>query len=50
LQVAKASLNGTTATQITLLTSAERVEEIARLLSGAQVSEAARKTAEELLG
>jgi DNA repair protein RecN (Recombination protein N) len=50
LQVAKASLNGTTATQITLLTSAERVEEIARLLSGAQVTEAARKTAEELLG
>jgi DNA repair protein RecN (Recombination protein N) len=49
LQVAKASLNGTTATQITLLTSAERVEEIARLLSGAQVTEAARKTAEELL-
>jgi DNA repair protein RecN (Recombination protein N) len=50
LQVSKSSLNGSTATQITLLSATERVEEIARLLSGAQVSEAARKTAEELLG
>lgn len=49
LQVSKSSLNGSTATQITLLSATERVEEIARLLSGAQVSEAARKTAEELL-
>lgn len=49
LQVSKASLNGITTTQIVALSQPERVEEIARLLSGAQVSEAARKTAEELL-
>ena len=49
LQVSKANMNGATVTQISTLSKTERVEEIARLLSGAQISEAARKTAEELL-
>jgi DNA repair protein RecN (Recombination protein N) len=48
-QVSKSNQNGTTSTQIVALSKTERVEEIARLLSGAQVSDAARKTAEELL-
>ena len=49
LQVVKTQNNGGTATQIKPLKDIERVEAIAQLLSGAQVSDAARKTAEELL-
>jgi DNA repair ATPase RecN len=41
--------NTQTQTVIEALSNTERVEAIARLLSGAQVSEAARKTAQELL-
>ncbi len=49
LQVSKSVFNGQTHTHIQRLEKSDRVEEIARLLSGKQVSDAARKTAEELL-
>ncbi len=49
LKVSKSSSAQSTETRLTYLTKTERVEEIARLLSGASISEAARKTAEELL-
>lgn len=49
LQVRKEVNNTQTQTVIEALSNTERVEAIARLLSGAQVSEAARKTAQELL-
>lgn len=48
-KVAKNTTSTSTETAITYLDANERVEEIARLLSGATISEAARKTAEELL-
>ncbi len=48
-KVSKTTVQNTTETEIKKLNAAERVEEIARLLSGATISEAARKTAEELL-
>ena len=48
-KVTKTTTTNSTETAITYLDANERVEEIARLLSGATISEAARKTAEELL-
>lgn len=50
LQVRKSSVNNQTNTHILQLTENERVEEVARLLSGERVSDSAKKTAEELLG
>jgi len=47
--VKKKIQNGTTVSEITLLSAEERVNEIARLLSGATISEAAKTTAQELL-
>lgn len=48
-KVTKTTTSTSTETAINYLDANERVEEIARLLSGATISEAARKTAEELL-
>ena len=48
-KVSKSSTAYRTETSLTYLNQEERIEEIARLLSGATISEAARKTAEELL-
>ena len=47
--VAKKDAENATITSVIKLTSAERVEEIARLLSGVHITEAARSTARELL-
>jgi DNA repair protein RecN (Recombination protein N) len=49
LHVAKGVARGRTATTVAPLTDAERVDEIARLLAGARVSETTRKQARELL-
>ena len=48
-KVTKTTIANSTETAINYLNAIERVEEIARLLSGATITEAARKTAEELL-
>ena len=48
--VHKCELNGTTVTQIRELSSDERIDEIAKMLSGANVTEAAREQARLLLG
>lgn len=47
--VAKATRKGKTETQVRLLDTAERVEEIARMLSGSQITDAARAAAQALL-
>ena len=49
LLIAKASEGTVTRTSVCLLTAAERREEIARMLSGAQVTDEARAQAERLL-
>jgi DNA repair protein RecN (Recombination protein N) len=48
-QVAKAARDGVVTTSITALTSAKRVEEIARMLGGITITEATRKHAAEML-
>ncbi len=48
-RVSKAETEEATITSVQKLTPAERVEEVARLLSGAHITEAARTTAKELL-
>ena len=48
-RVAKEDVENTTITSVQKLTPGERVEEVARLLSGAHITEAARNTAKELL-
>ena len=49
LRVAKLSDGKTTRTSVASLTAAERVEEIARMLGGVQVSDTAREHAREML-
>jgi DNA repair protein RecN (Recombination protein N) len=49
-RVEKAQSRGATTTQVKSLSEAERVEEIARMLSGAVVTEEARAAARSLLG
>ncbi|MCS7080339.1 MAG: DNA repair protein RecN [Chloracidobacterium sp.] len=49
LRVEKAVVNGRTQTAITSLDAAERVEELARILGGSVVTEAARQAARDLL-
>jgi DNA repair protein RecN (Recombination protein N) len=49
LQVMKSIQNGQSQTYIQELAKSDRIEEIARLLSGENASDAARKTAKELL-
>ena len=50
LRVAKASVGNRTATNVEILTVQERREEIARMLAGETIGEAARAAADELLG
>jgi DNA repair protein RecN (Recombination protein N) len=50
LRVAKASVGNRTATNVEILTVAERREEIARMLAGETIGAAARAAADELLG
>ena len=49
LRVAKSTDGRTTRTSLTHLTPVDRVEEIARMLSGANLTEASRKHAEQML-
>jgi DNA repair protein RecN (Recombination protein N) len=49
IAVDKATKSGRTITRVKTLTSTERVEEIARMLSGEEITPAARKHASELL-
>ncbi len=48
-QVAKAARDGVVATSITPLTSAKRVDEIARMLGGITITAATKKAAQEML-
>ena len=48
-RVSKKDEGNTTVTFVQKLTPSERVEEVARLLSGAHITDAARATAKELL-
>lgn len=50
LQVSKTQTNGATLSHIQALTRAERVEEIARMLGGIQITETTREHAKEMLG
>ena len=50
LLVAKAAARGRAATLVDLLDSPARREEIARMLAGETITEAARAAADELLG
>lgn len=50
LTVRKSNINKQTNTHILQLSKNQRVEEVARLLSGERISDSAKKTAEELLG
>lgn len=50
LQVSKSEQNGTTISRIRRLIQEERVEEIARMLGGLQITEATRNHAREMLG
>lgn len=50
LQVSKSEQNGTTISRIRRLSQEERVEEIARMLGGLQITEATRNHAREMLG
>jgi DNA repair protein RecN (Recombination protein N) len=47
--IAKKEAGGRTRTSIRRLTAAERTEEVARMLSGAKLTDASRKNAEQLL-
>lgn len=49
-QVSKAATNGVTLSHIRVLTPAERVEEIARMLGGVKITETTLKHAAEMLG
>ena len=49
-QISKTVMNGRTHTRVVRLTSAERVEEVARMIAGAVPTTAARAAARELLG
>ena len=49
-QVTKAATNGKVASRVNALGSAERVEEIARMLGGVKITETTRKHAAEMLG
>ena len=48
-RVSKSDADGTTVTTVTLLGKEERIDEIARIISGIHVTDAARKTALELM-
>jgi DNA repair protein RecN (Recombination protein N) len=50
LQVSKTQTNGATLSHIQTLTNAERIEEIARMLGGIQITETTRNHAKEMLG
>jgi DNA repair protein RecN (Recombination protein N) len=50
LQVSKTQANGTTLSHIQILSQQERVEEIARMLGGIQITETTRSHAKEMLG
>jgi DNA repair protein RecN (Recombination protein N) len=50
LQVSKTQVNGATLSHIQELNKTERVEEIARMLGGIQITEATRNHAKEMLG
>jgi len=49
-QVSKSAKNGTTLSNICVLSPAERIEEIARMLGGVTMTETTRKHAAEMLG
>jgi DNA repair protein RecN (Recombination protein N) len=50
LRVSKSVKRGRTETEVALLRAAERREEIARMLAGETITEAARAAADSLLG
>ena len=50
LQVSKTQANGATLSQIQMLNKTERVEEIARMLGGLNITETTRSHAKEMLG
>ena len=50
LQVSKTQANGATLSHIQVLDSKERIEEIARMLGGIQITETTRSHAKEMLG
>ncbi len=50
LQVSKTQVNGSTLSHIQALSKTERVEEIARMLGGIQITETTRSHAKEMLG
>jgi DNA repair protein RecN (Recombination protein N) len=50
LQVSKTQSNGATLSHIQVLSQTERVEEIARMLGGIQITETTREHAKEMLG
>jgi len=49
-QVAKSAANGKVASQVAVLDRAARVEEIARMLGGVEITDTTRKHAAEMLG
>lgn len=49
LRISKSVQDGRSYTDVSPMTQAQRIDEIARLLSGEQISDAARRNAEELL-
>jgi DNA repair protein RecN (Recombination protein N) len=49
LQVSKSQSNGATLSHIQTLNSQERIEEIARMLGGIQITETTREHAKEML-
>lgn len=49
-QVSKTAQSGTTLSHIQVLTAAERIEEVARMLGGVVITETTRKHAAEMLG
>jgi DNA repair protein RecN (Recombination protein N) len=50
LRVSKTAVNGSTLSRIELLNQDERIEEVARMLGGVEITETTRKHAEEMLG
>ena len=50
LRVAKQDSKGRTATKVEILSTPDRREEIARMLAGETITEAARAAADDLLG
>ncbi len=49
-QVTKAATNGKVASRVNILSNAERIEEVARMLGGVKITETTRKHAAEMLG